>query len=555
MFERFQHRGWHYGILLAAGACLFLVNLGGATLWDLDEGRNATCALEMLDSGNYIVPTFNADLRVDKPALLYWLQVAAYRQFGVNEFSARLPSALAALLTMLLCYELGRSMFGQTTGLLGGLVVGATPMLCGAGRFANPDALLNLCVVLTMLFFWIGQHRPTGWWYASLGFAAGLAVLAKGPVGLVLPTGVLVFFSLWTGQLRLFLRPAVLWSWLAFLLTAVPWYAWVGAETKGKFLEGFLLNHNVSRALAPMEAHGGSPFYYVVVLLLGTAPWSIFAGLVFWHGIGSTRRYTQADLWAGRRDQPAAYRFLLVWFGLFFVFFSLVATKLPNYILPVSVPFALLTARFLVGWCQHEIQPPWWTLYVSLGFLLLVGIGTGVALTIAGGVWPLPLLRGQKYPGLEQGALLGLIPFVGAVVSVWLLRRQQRQALVWTMTVTTVAFLVPLTAWASAFWNDFKPVQPLVQHSGALRPDEEILIVGWQMEHLPSLNFYARRDITLVTSDRDIVPYLRYEMPVYVFMPVREWERLKPSLGGLCREVARHQDLYRRSQVVVVTNR
>src|SRR5690349_8957702 len=150
MLERLDHRGWHYVLLLAVGAALFLTNLGGATLWDLDEGKNSTAAIEMLASHNYIVPTFSVQLRVDKPALLYWLQVVGYRTFGVNEFAARLPSALAALVTMLLCYELGRALFGKATGILAGLVVGSTPMLCGAARFANPDALLNCCVALTM---------------------------------------------------------------------------------------------------------------------------------------------------------------------------------------------------------------------------------------------------------------------------------------------------------------------------------------------------------------------------------------------------------------------
>src|SRR6516162_5202951 len=101
-----DNRAGHHALLLAVGAALFLLNLGGATLWDLDEGRNATASGIMLESGNYIIPYFNGELRVDKPARLYWLQIGAYKLFGVSEFSARLPSALAALLTILLCYEL-----------------------------------------------------------------------------------------------------------------------------------------------------------------------------------------------------------------------------------------------------------------------------------------------------------------------------------------------------------------------------------------------------------------------------------------------------------------
>ena len=108
MVARWHHRVWHYLLLLAVGWCMFLVNLGGPSLWDVDEGRNAPCAYEMMASGDWVVPTHNGVLRSAKPVLLYWLQIAAYSCFGVNEFDARLPSALAALASLLLAYELGR---------------------------------------------------------------------------------------------------------------------------------------------------------------------------------------------------------------------------------------------------------------------------------------------------------------------------------------------------------------------------------------------------------------------------------------------------------------
>ncbi len=93
MFRLLQNRLGHYLLLIAVSAVLFLPGLGAPSLWDIDEGNNAECAQEMLNADNWIVPTFNFQLRTDKPAMLYWLQMAAYRQFGINEFAARLPSA------------------------------------------------------------------------------------------------------------------------------------------------------------------------------------------------------------------------------------------------------------------------------------------------------------------------------------------------------------------------------------------------------------------------------------------------------------------------------
>src|SRR5947209_334942 len=184
MFRRCNHRAGHYALLAVVAAGLFLPNLGGPSLWDIDEGNNAEAAREMMESGNWVVPTFNYQLRVDKPALLYWLQIGAYRLFGVNEFAARFPSALAAIATVLLTYELGRRLFDPATGLLGGLVLASTLLFCASAHFANPDALLNACTVLTFLIFWHGFSRNGRWWFVAAGASSGLAVLAKGPVGL-----------------------------------------------------------------------------------------------------------------------------------------------------------------------------------------------------------------------------------------------------------------------------------------------------------------------------------------------------------------------------------
>src|SRR5438067_8187031 len=113
-----QHRLAHYLALTLTWAALVLPNLGAASLWDIDEGLNAEAAREMYESGNWVVPKFNFQLRDSKPALLYWLQAGCYRLFGVNEFAARFPSVLAAALAALLTYELGRRVFGAATGLL-----------------------------------------------------------------------------------------------------------------------------------------------------------------------------------------------------------------------------------------------------------------------------------------------------------------------------------------------------------------------------------------------------------------------------------------------------
>jgi 4-amino-4-deoxy-L-arabinose transferase-like glycosyltransferase len=333
MFHRLNHRLGHYLLLLAAGAALTLPNLGAPSLWDIDEGHNAEAAREMLDSGNWLVPTFNYQLRDHKPPLLYWLQIAAYQWFGVNEFAARLPSALAAVAAVLLTYELGRRMFGRAVGLLAGLILASAGMFCAAAHFANPDSLLNALTLATFFIFWRSISRSAPWggmlsrprqqtgdsataetgresmapkkeevvygrgWFIPAATIMGLAVLTKGPVGILLPVAVIGLFLLWSGRLTLLLNYRLLLGVLTFILVALPWYAWISAETKGEFTRGFFLTHNFSRFLNPMENHRGPIYYYLVALLLGFVPWSPFFMLALLCGFSNRR-----DKGTGRQE-------------------------------------------------------------------------------------------------------------------------------------------------------------------------------------------------------------------------------------------------------------
>jgi hypothetical protein len=113
---------------------------------------------------------------------------------------------------------------------------------------------------------------------------------------------------------------------------------------------------------------------------------------------------------------------------------------------------------------------------------------------------------------------------------------------------------VPFAAWGSAFFNRVKAVEPLVAQAAARRPDQDIRVGAWQLEHLPSLNFYVRRDVNVLRSEKDLQILLQYPLPVYVFLPAPTWESCRAATRRAGREIARHRDFYRRRDVVVVTN-
>jgi 4-amino-4-deoxy-L-arabinose transferase-like glycosyltransferase len=570
MFHRLNHRFGHYLLLLSVSIVLFLPNLGAPSLWDIDEGNNADCAREMMEAGNWIVPTFNYELRVDKPALLYWLQIGSYRLFGVNEFSARLPSALAALLSVLCTYELGRRLFRPAAGSISGLVLASTLQFSAAGHFANPDALLNLCTLLTFMFLWdvIVRGRKSAYGLAAL--CAGLAMLAKGPIGIALPFAVTALFVLWAGRWRALLD----WRWLAaalvFVLVVAPWYGWVTAETRGGFAKGFFLKHNVERYFSTMEGHKGAFYYYFLVLIIGFAPWSAFLGLAFWHSLRRVARpESSKGVWdkpttpfedSGRATPRLAYCFLWCWIVVYFEFFAFSQTKLPNYILPIYPAVALLMGQFLDCWRRGEVAVPAWVMRVGFVCLGLMGLATATALLAAGGVFASGLpdwAHGRHWPGVQGWAALGLVPLAGAAAAWWCLGRGRRLGVVVSLTAAGVSFLGVLAAWGASALEGHKAPKPLAQAAAQFDGDlsaREVRVASYQYFQ-PSLVFYCRREVRQLQHEDETLEFLSNPLPVYLILPAAHWQALEARVPGTHRVLGQCRDLYQNCDVVVVTNR
>jgi 4-amino-4-deoxy-L-arabinose transferase-like glycosyltransferase len=556
MFRKLDCRAGHYALLIVVWAALCLPNLGGPSLWDIDEGNNSECAREMWRAGDWIIPTCNYQLRTDKPVLLYWFQMAAFTLFGVGEFAARLPSALAALAAVLATYELGRRMFNPAAGLLAGLLLGGAVLFCTAAHFANPDSLLNASCLLALFFFWTDYAAGRDGWSPWSAAAAGLAVLAKGPVGLLLPAAVCFLFLMWRWQLRRLFSWRLLTSLLVFLLVAAPWYIWVTVVTKGAWTVGFWNKHNVGRFTGAMESHGGSFLYYIPVLVLGCAPWCVFFALTAW--------YTLRQVWAakplpvdespGAPDARPALQFLLCWIAVYFVFFSAASTKLPNYILPLYPAMALLTARFLDQWRRGEVRPPAWLIGVSLICLALIGVGVAVGAAAAGGVLTLPGLRMRQTPGLQVYAILAAPLLLGAAVAAWLLlRRSNRAGAICAVLGSSLLFTGLVAGWGAGAVEASKAPRALVETlpSDQTRRDSRIATYAYFQ---PSLIFYCRREVVCLGSEQQVVNFLQGPLPSYLFVPADQWNAIEGKVIGPHRLLGKRRDLYQNRDVVVVTN-
>ncbi len=372
-----------------------LLGLGGAPLFDVDEGAFAEASREMLASGDFGHTMLNGLDRFDKPIGVYWLQVAALALFGPGAWAVRLPSALAlwALAWALLRFVAPR--WGAATGWRAALVLVTAlgPLLIG--RAATADALLNLLIGLAGMDLWrcaesagpAGAGDKTALRRAAVWIALGL--LVKGPVALLVPGAALLLYALWTRRWPL-LRGALgdPGAWLLLLVIATPWYAYAWQRHGMAFVDGFLLHHNVQRFTGALEGHGGGLAYHLLLLPLLWWPWSPLM-LGWW----ARRREALADLLA---------RYALGWLGFVLLFFSFSGTKLPHYGLYAAVPMALLLGRML-DQAGASLRLLLWAAWVPVlaGLLLLPALLPAQAGRIAD-----PLYRAllQGAPGLQPPA-------------------------------------------------------------------------------------------------------------------------------------------------------
>jgi 4-amino-4-deoxy-L-arabinose transferase-like glycosyltransferase len=330
-------------ILLLLTAALLSFRLGAVPLLGPDEPRYARVAVEMDRRGEWVTPTLQGEPWLEKPVLYYWLAGAAYSLLGETEAAARLPSLLAAVLCVGLTALFGARVYGSATGLAAGFALGTAVLPFAYGRAAAMDELLACLVsaaiaLLGLRFLGVAGRLavPAGW------VCMGLATLAKGPLGALLPALVVAGWLLVAprkGALRTVATPG---SLLLFLLVAAPWYVAIALDQGWNFVDVFILDHNLLRFTSTLHAHPGPFWYYVPVLLLGLFPWSALL---------------LPGFSALQPRQVPADRLLLVWLLLPLAFFSSAGSKLPGYILPCLPPLALIIGRGATALARGESLP------------------------------------------------------------------------------------------------------------------------------------------------------------------------------------------------------
>lgn len=550
--------------LTVIGAIAFLWNLGAINLIDETEPLFAEASRQMIVRGDWITPYFNEQTRFDKPPLIYWLQAIAYLLIGVNEWAVRLPSALSAIgLIILLFYTLNKfansenkaRFFQKILPFFGSGMLAFNLETIAWGRSGVSDMLLTGCMGGALLAFFLGyaetkpatihhENKPekseVNLWYLAFYILIALGILAKGPVGIVLPGLIISLFLLYLGQFKSVLAEMqAIRGLLIILFITLPWYILVTWANGQEYIDSFFGYHNFERFTNVVNRHSAPWYFYFIVVLLGFAPWSLYLPLAI-----ARLKWWQRNYWQRQPRIQQLGLFALCWFVAIFGFFTVAATKLPSYVLPLMPAAAILVALlFTTNYPDNKVSESSEKLafpksilingWINLVFWLLLALAC---------FWVYSFLNTDPaMPNFPQALQASGVPTVGAIIlgaialiiGLFLLFSNQiiaatlQQLKKQKTSVSAGQGLLPgYGLWAINFIGFLaffifalmptllifnaerqQPVREIAAIVKEIRqPEEEIVMIAFEK---PSLVFYSHQPVTFFRRSTDALNYLK----------------------------------------------
>jgi len=483
--------------------CLF-GHLGAIGFVGPDEPRYAWIARAMATSGDWVTPRLYGQPWFEKPVLYYWAAALGFLAHLPAEWAARLPSAFAALAAAIAIGWLGWKFYGTESWpfaspfLIAPLIFSTSVAAIGFARAAGPDMLFSASLTIAMASGAIvlsrrgalrsesddrASNAPSD--HIALAFfggSLGLAVLAKGPAGILLAAGALGIWALVTSHWRDAFRLAHPLAIAVFCLVALPWYV-LCALRNSDFLRVFIFQHNFERYLTPMFQHRQPFWYFVPILLLGLLPWTAYLWPALQEG---------PQLWRQKSWSSSPGFFFACWAIFPFLFFSFSQSKLPGYILPAIPSLSLLIA---VGLQRRILAPKSQPSLVASAWCAVIAVGiTWIVMAFSAVRWVNRLPAASRDVSGKMILQISIIAVAGGIVIVVLALLRNRGALL--LSLFMVALCVEL-----AGARVLPALDPFIStrfHGDLLRshryPDRIFtfhLTRSWQY----GLNFYLGREV------------------------------------------------------------
>jgi 4-amino-4-deoxy-L-arabinose transferase-like glycosyltransferase len=497
-------------VLIALCLFLFFFKLGSRALWDHDEGMHAVMARNMVETGDWVTPTFNGEAFFDKPVLFNWLGAISFEMLGFTELAARLPAAILGLACVLLTYLLGRRMFGSTVAFLGGLVLATSGLFLVLSRAVQYDMVLTFFTTLSLFFFYSGvaDEKNRRRYFLLFYVAAAFAVLAKGPLGLVLPALVIGPYLLLTKRLRLLREIRIGWGVLIVLVIAAPWYILMSMRN-GDYLSHFFLGQNLGYFTSAESRHP-EPFYFYLLVLPGLLfPWTSLLPLAIYR-----------PLWDAESRSRDPIRFLLLWVIVPFLFFSVAVSKLETYLLPLFPALALLIA---LVW-DELLTTSNAALRRGLLWFHLPLAGVSVAVVVYLCLDP-PLEKSLRY-GIDLTVLFALaVPIaVFLMASLWLLWSRRFAACLAALAGVMVIGLVVFTTLLAPATDPYRSTKHLALKLDPMLPAGEEIVFFSRLRD--SALFYTGRGAVVFKDPQDLDHYFAKRRRTFCLVEERYFTKL-----------------------------
>jgi 4-amino-4-deoxy-L-arabinose transferase-like glycosyltransferase len=531
----------------------FWWRLGSTGLVDETEPLFAEASRLMTVTGDWVTPYFNGANRFDKPPLVYWMMAIAFKVTGINEWAVRFPSALAATgLTAFGFYLLqhyGTADLALPTprphepiapeelrspppnshpmswfvAWLGSAMIALNLQTLGWARIGVSDMLLSGCVGASLFAFFLGYaqpHQPQRQtrWYLAFYVLSALAVLAKGPVGIVLPGGIILGFLLLLGNFWTVLREMQpIRGGLIFLAITLPWYILVTLANGRAYIDSFFGYHNLERFTQVVNNHWAPWFFYFVVVPVSFLPWSVYLPVAIARLCFPSRQTPKPSLKAlwpipRWRQQPRSSQlglFALVWFLFIFAFFTLAATKLPSYTLPLLPAAAILVTLFWRDQMLMRSPTPATASHLAAILLsLLLAIGAFLSPRWMDGDRDMPDLSQT----VEQLGLANLSAWVwlGMAIAILVLLWQKKARWIWQAQLIGFLAFIGMVLLPFSTLIDTQRQLPLRQLAAKItevrQPRERLVMAGYNK---PSLVFYTQQPFTFVSQHDQVRKHLR----------------------------------------------
>ena len=506
-------------VLLGVVLVGYLVDLGGSSIWDANEAYYVETPREMIDSGDYVNPSFNYEPRFNKPVLSYWIVAGLYHLFGVSVAVQRMAITAAALIMVFAAYLLARAASMHALApLVAALGLAANPRFFMFARRIMIDVTLAALMTLVLLCFAMSERYPQRrrWLLIAMYVFVGLGVLTKGPVAAVLPalvfTAYLAFYRE-LGRIRTMMIPA---GAVIVLAVVAPWYVALYRDSGWTHIAEFFIGENLERYTSLVGPQSRGPLFYLPVMLTDGLPWSLALPAVVagWIHERSTR-------WTSPESRTRTL--LLLWVAVIVVFFSLSQTKQDLYVFPIVAAVAALGADLVTrGMSPGEdlVRRLVGSTLAAAGVAL---VGLGLAMVY---------LFGRKTVYALDGTwLAGAIAVAGGAATVWLARRRPPAAVVALLAVL-VAVNWTLVLRVLPSFERYKPVVPLSEAVLAHAREGDI-VVHYDVA-LPSMVFYLKRHIDMTYAPDVFLERMRSGSPVLAVLPDDRYQALRDELPPTC---------------------